>query len=120
MRNNKGITLSEKHGVNPSLILCPYCGKETGIALFGKLEGDKEAPRNVVGDDLCDECKKKVEDGLVLIIEAEQTSDGIKFLRRRAEISKEFISDNVDVSRGFVFADSDIFDAIEKETESNS
>lgn len=106
--------MSKKHGVNPSLMLCPYCGKETGIALFGKLKGDKEAPKNVIGNGLCDDCKKKVEDGLVLIIEAEQTSDGIKLLRRRAEISKEYISNNVDTSNGFVFADSDIFDAMKK------
>lgn len=110
-----GITLSEKHGVNPSLMLCPYCGKEIGIALFGKLKGDKEAPKNVIGNDLCDECKKKVENGFVLIIEARQTKDGIELLRRRAEISKEFIGDNVNTSNGFVFADSDLFDAIEKE-----
>lgn len=114
MRSN-GIILSEKHGVNPSLMLCPYCDKETGIALFGKLKGDKEAPKNIVGNDLCDECKKKVENGFVLIIEARQTKDGIELLRRRAEIGKEFISDNVDVSKGFVFADSDLFDDIEKE-----
>lgn len=110
-----GITLSEKHGINPSLMLCPYCGKETGIALFGKLKGDEEAPKNIIGNDLCGECKEKVENGFVLIIEARQTKDGIELLRRRAEISKEFVSDNVDVSRGFVFADSDLFDAMEKE-----
>lgn len=113
MRSN-GITLSKKHGVNPSLMLCPYCGKETGIALFGRLKGDEEAPKNVIGNDLCDECKKKVENGFVLIIEARQTKDGIELLRRRAEIGKEFISDNVDTSNGFVFADSDLFDDMEK------
>lgn len=117
---DEGIILSEKHGVNPSLILCPYCGKETGIALFGKLKGDKEAPKKVVGDELCDECKKKVKDGLVLIIEARQTEDGIELLGRRAEISKEFISKNIDISKGVLLADSDTFDAMEKETESNS
>lgn len=119
MRDGR-IILSEKHGVNPSLMLCPYCGKETGIALFGKLKGDKEAPKNVVGNDLCDECKKKVENGFVLIIEARQTKDGIELLRRRAEIKKEFISKNVDTSKGVLFADSDIFDSIEKETKSDS
>ena len=107
--------LSEKHGVNPSLILCPYCGKETGIALFGKLKGDKEAPRSVVGNDLCDECKKKVDDGFVLVIEARQTNEGVEFLRRRAEIKREFISKNVDTSRGVVLAGPEVFDIIEKQ-----
>lgn len=42
---SKGIRVSEKHGVNPSITICPICGKETSIALLGKLKGDKEAPR---------------------------------------------------------------------------
>lgn len=117
---DKGIRLSEKHGVNPSLMLCPYCGKSTGIALFGKLEDDKEAPRSVVGSDLCDECKKKIQDGFVLIIEAEQTNEGIRLLRRRAEIKKEFISKDVDTSKGVLFADSEVFDAVEKGAKNDS
>lgn len=39
---SKNIRLSEKHGVNPSIIVCPICDKETGIALLGKLKGDKK------------------------------------------------------------------------------
>lgn len=53
------IELSEEHGLNPSLITCPICGKETAIALFGKLKGDVEAPKTVKGNELCDDCKKK-------------------------------------------------------------
>ena len=54
---DKGIELSPKHGVNPSIIVCPICGKDVGIALLGKLKGDVEAPKTVQGD-MCDECKK--------------------------------------------------------------
>lgn len=63
---SKSITLSPKHGVNPSIVICPICKKETSIALFGRLKGDVEAPKQVEGD-LCDECKKKY----VTIIEVE-------------------------------------------------
>lgn len=56
---SKGIRLSEKHGVNPSITVCPICGKETGIALLGKLKGDEEAPRKIIGD-ICDDCISKL------------------------------------------------------------
>lgn len=39
----KGVTLSKKHGLNPSITVCPICGKETGIALLGKLKGDEKS-----------------------------------------------------------------------------
>lgn len=39
---SENIRLSEKHGVNPSITICPICGKETDIALLGKLKGDKK------------------------------------------------------------------------------
>lgn len=47
---SKGIRVSEKHRVNPSITICPICGKETGIALLGKLKGDKEAPMRMLSD----------------------------------------------------------------------
>ena len=38
------IRLSEKHGLNPTLGVCFFCGEETGeIGLLGKLKGDREA-----------------------------------------------------------------------------
>lgn len=39
---SKGIRVSEKYGVNPSITICPICGKETGIALLGRLKGDEK------------------------------------------------------------------------------
>lgn len=61
------ILLSPKHSLNPSITHCECCGKETGIALFGKLKGDTEAPMHVaIG--LCDDCKKVIDaDGLMII-----------------------------------------------------
>ena len=38
----KGITLSKKHGLNPSMVICPICGKEESIAILGHIKGDKK------------------------------------------------------------------------------
>lgn len=51
------IILSEKHGVNPSIMVCPICGKDTGIALLGKLPKDEQAPKYIQGE-MCEDCKK--------------------------------------------------------------
>lgn len=32
------IKLSPNHGLNPSIIICPICGKDVSIALFGRLK----------------------------------------------------------------------------------
>lgn len=64
---SKGIRVSEKHGVNPSITICPICGKETGIALLGKLKGDKEAPMRMLSDP-CDDCISKLGDDKIYII----------------------------------------------------
>lgn len=62
------ITLSKKHGLNPSLACCFACGKEYGVAILGKLKDDKEAPKYILTQDLCDECKKFIDDGYILCI----------------------------------------------------
>lgn len=64
---SKNIRLSEKHGVNPSITVCPICGKETGIALLGKLKGDEEAPRKIIGD-ICDDCISKLGNDKIYIL----------------------------------------------------
>lgn len=43
----KGVTLSKKHGLNPSMAMCPICGKAEGIALLGNIKRDEEAPRYI-------------------------------------------------------------------------
>ena len=32
------VRLSPKHGLNPSLVVCPICGEPTSIALLGRLK----------------------------------------------------------------------------------
>lgn len=67
----KSIKVSPKHGVNPSLGLCPLCGKENGeIYLLGKLKGDAEAPRKacIRGGSPCDKCSEYMRMGFLIIV----------------------------------------------------
>ena len=67
-RGKESITLSPKHGVNPSILHCECCGKEYGIGLAGKLKGDAEAPKDVMYG-FCDDCQKVIDQGGVMIVE---------------------------------------------------
>ena len=71
------IALSQKHGVNPSLLQCFVCMKDVGVALMGRLPGDAEAPRRICPDQApCDECKKLMEQGIILIsVDEKKTED---------------------------------------------
>ena len=64
----KDIKLSPKHGVNPTIPICFWCGKEKNeIALLGRIGGKKdlEAPKNMVLDfEPCDECASKMALGI--------------------------------------------------------
>lgn len=74
---SKGITLSKKHGVNPSMDICFWCGEPKGLALFGRMKGDAEAPKRMVTSlEPCDKCKEKFMLGVHLI---EVTDDGSRF-----------------------------------------
>jgi hypothetical protein len=70
MTPKKGsIRLSKKHGVNPMMVQCSLCAGDTNeIALLGHLPGDAEAPRKgVIPGAICDECKKMMAIGVVLV-----------------------------------------------------
>lgn len=88
---SKNIRLSEKHGVNPSITVCPICGKETGIALLGKLKGDKEAPRKIIGD-ICDKCKARVADNKCFVISVDEDQR----LKRYTIVSKDIFTQKVE------------------------
>lgn len=62
------ITLSPKHGLNPSILHCQCCGKEYGIGLAGRLKDDAEAPREVMHG-FCNECQSVIDQGGVMIVE---------------------------------------------------
>lgn len=72
---SRKITLSPKHGVNPSITHCECCGKEIGIAFLGKLKGDQEAPKDIAMG-LCDDCQKVIDAGGVMVIEVRDGEKG--------------------------------------------
>lgn len=62
-RKEKGLLLSPKHGLNPTVPVCFWCGKpKNEIALLGRFktecDNDAEAPRHMILDyDPCEACK---------------------------------------------------------------
>lgn len=70
------ITLSPKHGVNPSITHCPICGKETGVALLGRLKDDAEAPRDMQDTKPCADCQAVLDKGGHFIIETRDGESG--------------------------------------------
>lgn len=65
----KSIRVSPKHGLNPAMSRCFFCGgPKNDLVLFGRLKSDAKAPQNVVMDyEPCEVCKKKFEAGILLI-----------------------------------------------------
>ena len=66
------IRLSEKHGLNPSMLQCFYCGETIGIALVGKYrtkdDPDAEAPKFICNSvEPCDACKEKYKDYVLMV-----------------------------------------------------
>ena len=73
----KGIKVSPKHGLNPTIPICFWCGKERGeVALLGRLPGDAEAPKNVVLDyEPCECCRAGMARGFTLMEATSQPND---------------------------------------------
>lgn len=93
MSKKNFITLSEKHGVNPSMTICFYCGETTGIALLGKLKGDEEAPKYICNSiEPCDKCKEKYKD-YVLVVEKpspEENPTGRWFAIKKEAMAQDY------------------------------
>ena len=87
----KDVTLSKKHGLNPSMIICPICGKEESVAILGYIKGDKEAPRYIQGD-ICDECKARVADNKCFVISVGENQR----LKRYTIVSKDIFTQKVE------------------------
>lgn len=72
------IPLSPKHGVNPTIPVCFFCGKtKNQVAFLGRIGGKKdlEAPRECIIDyEPCDECKQAMSQG-VTVIEVTTSND---------------------------------------------
>lgn len=84
---SKGIRLSKKHGLNPSMVIYPICGKEESVAILGYIKGDKEAPRYIQGD-ICDECKARVADNKCFVISVGEDQR----LKRYTIVSKDIFT----------------------------
>lgn len=68
---SKSIKLSPKHGLNPCMPICFFCGEtKNEIALLGRIGGkeDLKAPMKAILDyEPCEECKKKFAEGVLLV-----------------------------------------------------
>lgn len=64
-----GIKISPKYGVNPTIPVCFWCGKQKNeIALMGRMKGDIEAPKNMVLDYVpCEECQSHMAMGVAIL-----------------------------------------------------
>ena len=69
MPKDSSIPISPKHGINPTMGICLYCGEETGeIGLLGRLKGDEEAPRySILSYEPCKECANGMKLGVAFI-----------------------------------------------------
>lgn len=69
MGREASIPLSKEFGVNPTMPVCYWCGKDTGeIALLGRnyKEHGREAQapsRMILNDEPCPECREKLDSG---------------------------------------------------------
>ena len=104
------IILSKEHGVNPSIMVCPVCGKETGLALFGKLKDDAKAPMYVQGEP-CDECQKKFDEGYIAVIAMKSKNERSD---KYAFIPKDAIA--IDIKGNIAFMDEQEFNVIFKDS----
>lgn len=76
MKNH--IALHPEHGLNPTLKVCFFCGKETGELVLLGASYSEEAPRQMVTDFTpCEKCEETFSHGF-LLVEAEETAKGPK------------------------------------------
>lgn len=117
---SEGITLSEKHGVNPSVLHCECCGKEYGVGLFGRLKDDAEAPREVAMG-FCDQCQSVIDKGGVMIVEVadgegEKNPKNPYRTGRIVGCSKDY-RDRNNITTPMVYMEQSLFQAIFGEVE---
>ena len=67
MKDDDYITLHPEHGVNPTIPVCAYCGKERNeIILLGDAFKNKAPMYSVIDLEPCEECKSKLAQGITL------------------------------------------------------
>lgn len=121
---SKGIKISPKHGLNPTIPVCFWCGKQKNeIALMGRMTDDIEAPKNMVLDYVpCEECQSHMAMG-VAVLEASDhpNTEGQPPMQKGVYPTSRFVVVTTDcANRVFnayapwsegkkVFVDSDVF-----------
>lgn len=118
-RNKKedSITLSPKHGVNPSLLHCICCGNTYGVAMLGKLKDDQEAPKDIY-EGLCKDCEGVINQGGVMVIEVKDGESGDNPYRtgRVVGVTKEF-KKQFDINSSIVYMEELSFSKIFKDVD---
>ena len=95
---SNSISLHPKHGLNPSLVVCQYCGEITNeIVLLGNTIKD-EAPRHsIISLEPCENCKKIFEQGVAIIeielIENAACPKVLRYIVITEEAAKEMFAD---------------------------
>lgn len=96
---SKGIEVSPKHGLNPTISVCFFCGEDKNeLALMGRVrERDPETGRAVRGSDVevpmrmvlnyepCDKCREKFSQGVLLIGVTTRNTDGRPAIQRQSD-----------------------------------
>lgn len=105
MATRNSVRISKKHGVNPSMLVCPCCLEDTGVALLGQLPKDAEAPREMLDREPCDKCKEMALTHLVIV----GSSSGVMMGGYIAikEEAATYIFPHLDKWTGFALADMD-------------
>lgn len=88
------IRLSLKHGVNPAIPKCFFCGQDKSqIILPGLLPGDREAPKGAVWDmEPCDNCKSLMEQGVMFVsVRDGESGDNPYRTGRMAVVSEDWV-----------------------------
>lgn len=113
------IKLSPKYGVNPSIVHCICCGKDYGIAMLGRLKGDKEAPRDIY-QGLCENCQGVIDKGGTLIIEVKDGESGNNPYRtgRIVGVSKDFKERN-HIESSIMYMEHSTYDKVFSNVEHN-
>ena len=84
MKKDKGIRLHKEYGLNPTMPVCFFCGKEKGEIAFLGDAYDGEAPKHMCIDyEPCESCKAMMAKGITAIEVSYERKDG------RPPISKD-------------------------------
>lgn len=87
--------ISKEFGLNPSIVLCEYCGRDEGsIVCLGANHGKKAPTYTKVEGMICEECRGIIDHGGLIIIETldnDKTKETGRMvgLKKEAEVAKK-------------------------------